>query len=307
MAQSDEELRLSGTIEAERSISLSFAVPGTVQEVLVSEGSTVARGQPLALLNPSSYEDALGIAGAKADQAADACRRLEPMHRNGTVPDVKWVEAQTGLREADHALSIARKNLDDAVLRAPEGGVIARRDTEPGTTAAPGVPAFLLVETDRVRAVAPLPEREVRKFRIGLGARVSVAALNRTFEGRILEIGVTADPLTRTYPVKVAVPNPDGELRVGMVADVTLREHTETPLVTVPAEAVRLDEEGKTCVYLLGDDGKVWRRPVDVLGYSGERLALTRGVAAGDRVVVSGTPMLADGIQVRALGTLGGN
>jgi RND family efflux transporter MFP subunit len=300
---SARDLRMSGTIEAERSTPLSFAVPGTVEQVLVDVGNAVRRGQVVARLTPTSYEHALGIALAQNERAEDVVRRLEPMHRNKTVPEVKWVEAQTTLESAQHAVEIARKNLSDAVLRAPEDGVVAYRNIEPGATVAPGIPAFQLVQTHVVRAVAPVPENQVSRIRVGQPGRVVVAALGREFTGKIHEIGVLADPLTRTYPVKITLANPEGALKVGMVVDIFLPLPGESTALTVPREAVRVDERGGACVYVAGPDAKVQRRRVEVIGFLGERTALGSGVSEGEQVVVSGTPMLGDGVTVRLAGS----
>jgi RND family efflux transporter MFP subunit len=290
---------MSGTIEAERATPLSFAVPGTVADVLVDVGQTVRRGQVLARLTPTSFEHALGIATSQADRAQDVARRLEPMHRNKTVPEVKWVESQTTLEAAQHAVEIARKNLSDAVLHAPEDGVVARRSIEPGSTVAPGIPAFEMVQTRVVRAIAPVPENQVARIRVGQAARVTVAALGREFAGNVYEVGVLADPLTRTYPVKITLANPEGVLKVGMVVDAFLPLPGEAPALVVPREAVRIDERGVACVFVLGPDQKIQRRQVQVVGFAAERTALSDGVKEGERVVVSGTPMLADGMTVR--------
>lgn len=304
---SARDLRMSGTLEAERTTSLSFAVPGTVEAVLVDDGQTIRRGQALARLTRVSYESALGIAVAQAERAEDVFRRLEPMHRNKTVPEVKWVEAQTSLEAARHAVEIARKNLADTVLYAPEDGVVALRSIEPGATVAPGVPAFQVVQTRTLRAIAPVPENQIGQIRVGQPARVEVAALGREFAGAVYEIGVLADPLTRTYPVKISLDNGGGILKVGMVVDAYLPLPGDAPALTVPREAVRIDGKGATCVFVVGADDKVERRLVEVVGFVGERTALAGGVEEGERVVVSGTPMLADGVTVRlaAAGTRG--
>jgi RND family efflux transporter MFP subunit len=296
---SARDLRMSGTIEADRNTPLSFAVPGTVEAVLVNEGQTVRRGQVLARLTPVTFEAALGIAVAQAERAEDVYRRYEPMHRNRTVPEVKWVEAQTSLEAARHAVDIARKNLDDAVLRAPEDGVVARRLTEPGATAAPGVPAFHLVQTKVVRAIAPVPEMQIGRIHVGQAARVAVAALGREFAGEVYEVGVLADPTTRTYPVKITVANDDGALRVGMVVDIFVHVPGDAPTLAVPREAIRIDERGAACVFVVMADQKVVRRNVEVIGFLGEQTAVSAGVGEGERVVVSGTPMLGDGATVR--------
>ena len=108
-----------------------------------------------------------------------------------------------------------------------------------------------------------------------------------------------ANPLTRSYDVKVAVANPEGALRVGMVADIHLDVGGEGTALVVPPVAVRVDEEGKPCVFLVMADRTLQRRPVTVAGYVGENAAISAGLAEGDDVVVSGTPMLADGMVVR--------
>ena len=297
------ELRLSGTLSADRSIPVGFATVGTVERVLVEEGQAVDRGQLLATLSDRSYRDAVGIAEAKARQAEDAYRRLLPMHQNRTLPEVKFVEVETGREQAQLAVSMARKNLADTELRAPARGVVASRRAEPGTSATPGLPAFTIVETATMTAVAPVPETLVGRVQRGASARITVPALGKDFAGTIHEIAVAANPLTRTYDVKVSLPNPGGDPRVGMIADVHLQV-TGGPalaagdLLAVPPEAVRIDERGKTYVFVVGADKKIQRRAVSVERFVGEAAALT-GVDEGALVVTSGTPMLYDGLTVR--------
>jgi RND family efflux transporter MFP subunit len=128
---------------------------------------------------------------------------------------------------------------------------------------------------------------------------VAVAALGRECKGTVYEIGVVADPLTRTYPVKITLANAEGVLKVGMVVDAFLPLPGQAPALAVPRESVRIDEHGSPCVFVVGPDQKLQRRRVELVGFSGERIALGAGVNEGERVVVSGTPMLADGAAVR--------
>ena len=302
---SARELHLSGSLAAEKSTTASFATIGTIEQVLVQEGASVKSGQILARLSPRSYEDALGIAKAKADQAEDAYRRLEPMYRNKTLPEVKMVEIETGRQQARLALSLARRNLDDTILRASEAGVVARRYVEAGANVAPGIPVVTLVQTRTMLATAPVPETQVSKVKKGDATKVTVPALKKTFDGIVREIAVIADPLTRTYEIKVALPNHSAELRVGMVAEIRLRLPGEASAIVVPPEAVRVDEAGTPCVFVVTSDHKLERRQVEVAGFIGEGTAISKGVTEGELVVTSGTPMLAHGmaVQIAALQT----
>lgn len=302
-ADGARELNLSGSLSAERSTALSFATIGTVEQVDVQEGQTVEQGQLLARLSPKSFQDALGIAEAKANQAEDAYRRLLPMHQNKTVPEVKFVEVETGREQARLAVSLARKNLADTELRAPVRGIVSDRNAEPGMSAMPGLSAFTIVQTATMIATAPVPETHVAKIRRGAAATVTVPAIEKTFAGEVREIAIAANPLTRTYDVKVALPNPAGDLRVGMLADIRLKigGGGGGELLVVPPEAIRVDERGATYVFVVTPDKTLQRRPVTVARFVGEFTALADGVREGELVVTSGTPMLSDGLTVRVL------
>jgi membrane fusion protein (multidrug efflux system) len=292
------ELHLSGSLSAERSISLSFASMGVVEQVLVQEGQTVHRGQVLATLAKASFQDALGIAEIKAKQAEDAYRRLLPIYNNKNLAEIKMVEVEMGREQARLGVSMARKNVEDTVLRAPFTAVVATRSVEPGMSASPAVPAFSLVQTDTLMATAPVPESLVSKVQRGTPARVTVQALGRSAEGAVREIAVVANPLTRTYDIKVALPNPDKALRIGMLADIYLKVDEGDGDLVAPPEAVRVDEKGSNYLFVVAPDKKLQRRSVQVARFVGNALLLTGPIQEGEKVVTSGTPMLAEGMYV---------
>lgn len=301
LSESTRLMRLSGTLEAERTTTLSFSVPGTVEQVFVEEGQAVKRGQLIARVNARSYQDALSIAQSKASQAEDACRRLRPMADNKTIPEVKMVEVETGLQQARLSVSMAQKNVSDCVLVAPDSGVVARRSVEAGASVAPGLPVVAIVHTKTLLATAPVAEARVSQTKPGQAARVFVPALDKWFDGRIRDVGVVADPLTRTYQVRVSLANPDGIMRVGMLAEVDLLE-TDRPLSgVVPPESIRVDEKGNPYVFVVLPTNTIEQRAVKVTGYVGEGSAIQGGLSEGESVITSGTAMLAPGMTVRVV------
>jgi RND family efflux transporter MFP subunit len=298
---SARELHLSGSLSAERSIALSFATMGVVEQVMVHEGQAVRKGQVLANIAKASFQDALGIAEVKEKQAEDAYKRLMPIYQNKNLAEIKMVEVETGREQARLAVSMARKNLADTVLKAPFDAVVATRGVEPGASATPATPAFTLVQTGTLMATAPVPESLISKVQRGTTARVTVQAIGRTAEGEVREIAVVANPLTRTYDIKVALPNPDRAMRVGMLADIFLNvDQGEGDLVVAP-EAVRVDENGSNYTFVLAADDRIERRAVRVARFLGEKMVITGSIREGDKVVTSGTPMLAPGMVVRPI------
>ena len=98
-----------GTIEEETSAALSFPVAGTLARTYADEGQRVQQGQLLAELDPTSARQTFDAAQAALDQAKDACARLKQLYDAESLPQIKWVEAQTRLRQAESAYGIARK------------------------------------------------------------------------------------------------------------------------------------------------------------------------------------------------------
>ena len=98
-----------GTIEEETSAALSFPVAGTLARTYADEGQRVQQGQLLAELDPTSARQTFDAAQAALDQAKDACARLRQLYDAKSLPQIKWVEAQTRLRQAESAHGIARK------------------------------------------------------------------------------------------------------------------------------------------------------------------------------------------------------
>ena len=126
------DLRYSGTIEPSQTIPLSFQTIGTVEKVMVDAGDAVKKGQLLATIDKGSMLNMYDIAQAKYQQAKDAYDRLKTVHEQGSLPEIKWVEMETNLEQAKSSLDLSRNNLDKCYMRAPEDGIIGRRNIEPG-------------------------------------------------------------------------------------------------------------------------------------------------------------------------------
>lgn len=310
----------SGTIEALNSIPLSFQTAGTVSEVRVREGQSVRQGQLLAALDCRSNEAALRMAEAKHKQAQDAFRRFEPMFKNGNLAEIKMVEIDTVKAEAEQALILAQKSAGDCRLTAPADGVISRRDLEPGSSAIPGKPALRLDRVDQVYAAVSVPEAEISSIRPGTRASVEIGALNRAAEetltaraayrdsvsasvaglrGMVSDTGVSADPLSRTYQVRVLLNNPGRRILPGMICDVRLAGRANNRLLLVPPAAVTADGEGGEYVYVAdGPEGTVKRRAVVTAGFAQGKVLVASGLAEGELVVSSGVQKLSDGAKI---------
>jgi membrane fusion protein (multidrug efflux system) len=286
----------SGTIVESQTIPLSFSVTGTVVRVHVQEGQAVVKGQLLAEIDDATYRSAWEMTQAAEKRAEDAFHRLSRMYQNGNLPEVKYVEVESGLTQARAAAAVARKSLDDCRLSATVSGFVGKRSIEPGMTALPNVTSITLVRIDKVFARVPIPENDIALVHKGDRATIRIGALgDEARSGTVEDVGVEADPLAHTYRVRIAVPNSDGTIKPGMVCTALLRTPGQSRRLIVPTEAVLVDETGRNYVYTLDPSrGKALWTPVKIGALFADGIEIQEGLAAGAEVVVSGQHRLTD-------------
>ena len=293
-----------GTITERMGTSLSFEVPGRIERLLVDNGDHVAKGQAIATIDPTSLRDAHDMALATLRQAQDAYRRFEPLHRQGVISDIQWVEVQTKLDQAKSAETLSRTQMSRTTLYAPFAGVIANRSAERGMNVMAGQAICRVVDIAGVDVLVSVPEGEVSHVAVGGRARVTVAAVGgRSYTAVVKEKGVTANAVSHTYDVKLAISGADGRLMPGMVCSVVMQgaqgEVATSPgVISVPVDAVKLDSDNRRFVWLvLG--GKARRQYVTVGDFTNRGVCITSGVRQGDLVVTEGSQKISEGMRVR--------
>ena len=298
-ATADRTSRYSGTVEEGSGSLLSFAVEGTVNNVLVDEGDRIGKGQLIATLDTEQRAHNHAAAQAALAQAEDAYARMEELHGKGSLPEIKWVEAQTALKRARAAEQMARRQLADCRLYAPFGGVISKKFVEKGQNVAAGTQVVKLVAVGRMKVKISVPENEMAQISIGQKADVTIEALGGApMQATVAEKGVAADPLSRSYDVKLSLPKADRKMLPGMVADVALQDGSSSAACILPAHIVQIDEQNNEFVWL-AVGGKAVKRIVTVGGFTAEGVTVTSGLADGDMVITAGAQKVSEGMRVK--------
>ena len=290
-------LRYSGTVEAFQSVPLNFQTTGTVQEVLVDAGDIVHKGQLLATLDQTDAKSMYEITLSQYQQARDAYDRLKSVHEKGSLPEIKWVEMESKLEQAQSSLNLATNNLGKCKLFAPVNGMVGRRNIEPGMSSISIVSAPLeLVDIRQVYIKISVPENEVAKIVKGMKASFTLSALDdREFKGVVANISPVADRISRTYEAKIIVPNPDLALKPGMVSDVKMETAMEKEMVMVPYQSVSKDNENNAFVFLVDQAAKRATKQVIKTGqYRDTGLEVISGLEPGQIIVNGGKEKLSD-------------
>ncbi len=288
----------SGTVEEKNRTALSFATAGTVKSIDVRLGDHVVKGQLIGTLDDTSARNAHAAAQAALEQAEDAFARMKKLHDKGSLPDIKWVEIQSSLQQARAAEALARKAVDDCQLTAPFAGIIADKTGEAGQNVMPGVAVAQLVSTTGQQVKIAVPETEIGRIAKGQKAAVMVSALGgKCYEATVTERGVTANPLSRSYEVKLRIDNADTHLLSGMVTEVQLHSSQEKTTIALPVNIVQLDEKNRQFVWI-DSDGKAEKRFIVCGDFTDEGVIVTQGLNEGDRVIIEGQQKVCNGTVI---------
>lgn len=207
---------------------------------------------------------------------------------------------QASVKAAQAALTNAEVQLSQTVIRSPIDGFITARYADPGALATPGQPILTVQAIQQVWVTVSVPEEVQRAIRIGHPGTVTFDALpGKQFSAKVTQINAAADSTTRQFAVRLTLPNPEGTIKPGMFARVTLVTQRIANAVVVPPEAVQKGRTG-TFVVVVGEDQRAHHRPV-VVGESDQRgVAIRQGLRPGEQVVVLSSTLVRDGQEVRA-------
>ena len=309
------------TLEAVRTVLVGAEVAGRVVEVPVREFEHVEAGAVLARLDPKLPEAAVAQARASWLRARSTYALATQEHgrqRNlsdkgvSSVADFDRTESEELRSDADveaarAALSEAETRLEKTRISAPFPGVVSELDLEPGAYLQIGAPVARVSDLSAIEVEAGVDDRQILALSVGQAARLSVDAYpGRSFAGQVTGLPRTPDPVTRKYPVRVELANPDEQLLPGMIGRVRFELGESEDALRIPRRSVYSEFEVHYLFVLdetdaAAGEARVRRRRVAVapVPFRPDLLDVVSGVEPGERIAASGVRDLRDGLRVR--------
>ncbi len=305
-------LTITGSLRAVNSALVKARVAGELQGLSVREGDRVRQGQEIARIDPTEYQARLAQAREQADAARTQVDIAQRQYDNnkalvdqGFISRTALETSQSSLTgaQASHkaalaAVDMARKTLDDTVLRAPIAGLVSQRLAQPGERLGVDARVVEIVDPTRLELEASVGAAESVQVREGQTARVSIEGLASPVEARVARINPAAQAGTRSVPVYLSVASVPG-LRAGLFAQGQLQTG-RTRAVAVPLAAVRTD---KPLPYVqVVEGGRIAHQAV-TLGARGEsagaEVVAVSGVSEGAQVLLGHVGALREGAAAR--------
>jgi HlyD family secretion protein len=233
-------VRASGTIEATE-VDVAAQVTGQVRELLVGEGSNVKQGDTLALLDHVPAEASISQARANLALAQANARRTDVLFKSGNATQQEKNVTDTQLAQAQSALVLAGRVLDNSYVISPLSGTVTNKVVEVGDLATPGGIIVAVSKLDTMNLVIYVSETELPRVKLGAEAEVRIdGGAQKLYPGRVTYISPTAeftpkniqtreDRVKLVFGVKIQIPNPDGSLKPGLPADATIKAPVTKP------------------------------------------------------------------------------
>ncbi|MGO4388643.1 efflux RND transporter periplasmic adaptor subunit [Microvirga sp. 2YAF29] len=309
------DIKLSGEIQAKKDIGLAFRIAGKVTERPVNVGDHVAAGQIVARLDPAIEQNALTAAKAALEAARgevsttrNTFERQEQLMAQGFTTRPRFDQAlraqetaQAQLENAEAQVALAQDRLGFTELRADVAGVVTARSIEAGEVVQVGQVVIQLARDDARDAVFNVPARILETqagdaiIRVVLANAPEVAAL-----GKVREVAPQADPVTRTFSVRVGLENPPEGMRLGSTVVGTL-ELSSAAIVSIPASAL-VQRGASPAVWIVDPtESTVSLRDVDVQRFDPGKVIISQGLQPGEMIVSAGVQALHPGQRVRPL------
>jgi membrane fusion protein (multidrug efflux system) len=301
-----ETLHALGTIEAAERVKITAEIDQIARELPFEEGRIVPKGQVLAVLNDSELRAEVGRAEALRDQARVSAARFEQLSKERIASPQDLDNARAALQVAEANLRLAQARLAKTKIVAPFGGVVGSRLVSPGVYLRAGDVITELARIDTVKVAFAVPERYLSDLRRGAQVKVTTVAFpGKEFKGSVNVVDPILDPTTRSARLTAVIPNPQGELRPGMSADVSAVLAERPQAVTVPDEAV-FAEGDRNFLFVVQPDSTVVRREVKLGARQPGRVEIREGLQGGEKVVRAGHQKLFEGAKVQPVTSAAG-
>ncbi|HQS00260.1 MULTISPECIES: efflux RND transporter periplasmic adaptor subunit [unclassified Polaromonas] len=303
----------AGEVKAQVESRLGFRVGGKIIRRQADLGQRVQAGQVLAQLDPQDYKLAADAARAQVaaaatqrDLASADYKRYKELRDQNFISGAELERRETTLKAAQAQLDQAQSQLavqgnqaNYAVLVADVSGVVTAVEAEVGQVVAAGTPVLRIAADGPRDVVFSVPEDKVAAIKVGMPVKVRVWAQNAGLEGKVREVGASADPLTRTYPVKVALATREPPV-LGATVYVQPQGLSAAGVQVIKLPTTALRQEGRsTAVWVLDKASMtVKSQLIEVATADGNEAVVASGLQPGMLVVSAGVHVLSPGQKV---------
>jgi membrane fusion protein (multidrug efflux system) len=288
----DNNLALSGSIEANEQVEIRSEVSGIVKTIYFQEGSNVSKGQVLLKVDDIELKAQLAQAKTKESLASENERRAKLLLQKEAISQEEYDIARADYQSAKAQSQLILAQIEKTTVRAPFSGKIGLRSISPGTYVTPALLVAKLVNSGQLKITFSIPEKYASQVNKNGTITFKVTGSDQTYKAKIYAIEPEVEIATRTLKVRALTDNKNGKLLPGTFADVQLPLDIIKDAVVIPTEAIIPVQDGKKV--FIANKGIAKEVMVETATRTDASILVLSGLKAGDTVLTSGVMSLKD-------------
>jgi membrane fusion protein (multidrug efflux system) len=293
----DNNLSLSGSIEANEQIEIHSEVSGIVEGIYFNEGSNVKKGQVLFKVNDIELKAQLQQTATKEGLAAENARRAKLLLQKEAISQEEFDIARADYASAQAQTQLIKAQISKTSVKAPFSGKIGLRSISPGTYITPAVLVAKLVNTGKLKITFSIPEKYAAQVKSGSSIDFTISGSTVVYTGKIYAIEPEIEVATRTLKIRAIADNTEGKLFPGTFADVKLPLAIIKDAIIVPSESIVPVNEGKKV--FISNMGKAKEVMVETTTRTDSSVLILSGLKAGDTLITSGVMSLKNDAPIK--------
>ncbi|MDO1511625.1 efflux RND transporter periplasmic adaptor subunit [Maribacter confluentis] len=294
--QFNDNISLSGTIEANEQIEIRSEVSGIVERINFNEGSKVTEGQVLFKVNDIELQAQLSKVRTAQKLASENERRAKLLLEKQAISQEEYDIVSADYQSASAESQLIQAQLSKTVVRAPFSGTIGLRYISKGTYVTPQTLIAKLVNTSKLKITFSIPEKYASQVSVGSQLSFTTSDSKEEYKAKVYAIEPEVEIATRTLKMRAIAENKEGKLYPGTYANVMLPLESIDDALMVPSEALIPVQNGKRI--FIAEQGKAKEIDVEIGARTGNEVRVVSGLKVGDTILTYGVMALKNGTPV---------
>ena len=294
------ETEIRASVASRKNVLLTAESMGKIENIYVSEGQVVKKGQLLVSLNSEVLQNSIKEIKTQLNLATVLFEKQSSLWSQNIGTEIQYLQAENNKESLDRKLETLKSQLKMSTIIAPFDGVVDKIVAKMGEFSQPGLPMLRLINPESNYLKADIPESLLGKFSVGDMVQIHFPNQNRREYSLISSIGRVINDQNRTFELEVAMPKVDFVVRPNQVVILRLVDYSNDEAIAVPSKLIQTDNRGSFIYVVEGktDDKKAIKAYVNT-GYSfNDRTEIVSGLIERQMVVDKGYRVLTQGALV---------
>lgn len=296
-------LEVQGSVDTKENILVQPEYQGTLVSLNVKAGQRVSKGQILGRIDDAGLSQQVASLENQYALAKTTFERQKNLWNQKIGSEIQYLQAQTQMISAQRGVAQIKAQLSKTVIRAPFSGTIDEVFVEKGEVVAASAQGLMrIVNLGNMYVSTSIPETYIGKLKIGTEVDVYLTSLDKTYKGKVRQIGNFINPNNRSFGIEVSVPNPENLLRPNQVAKLKVIDYVSKNAIVVPTNVIQQDSKKNSFVYtVLNSTGKTGtaKKVIVKTGQSSDNVTeILSGLDSDAIIVTEGMNTISDGMKL---------